>query len=76
MTIQEIQLHHQQRPFEAFSLHVAGGRSYVVGHPEHLAFNRAGRMISVATDRGFVILDLLLVTGLEKPVPKRKKKVS
>lgn len=31
-------------------------------------------MISVATDEGFVILDLLLITGLEKPVSTRKNR--
>jgi hypothetical protein len=72
MTIQELHIHHQQRPFEPFRLLVADGRSYDVKHPERLASMRSGRMISVATDEGFVILDLLLVTGLEKPIPARK----
>jgi len=72
MTTQELDLHHKQRPFEPFRLLVADGRFYDVKHPERLASLRTGRMISVATDEGFVILDLLLVTGLEKPVPKRK----
>ena len=71
MTIQELQLHHQQRPFEPFRLLVADGRSFDVRHPERLASLRNGRMISVATDEGFVILDMLLITGLQKPVPKR-----
>jgi hypothetical protein len=72
MTIQELQLHHQERPFEPFRILVADGRSYDVKHPERLASIRSGRMISVATNEGFVILDLLLVTGLEKSIPKRK----
>jgi hypothetical protein len=72
MTIQELDLHHKQRPFEPFRLLVADGRSYEVRHPERLASIRSGRMISVATDEGFVILDLLLVAGLEKPIPRRR----
>ena len=72
MTTQELDLHHKQRPFEPFRLLVADGRTYDVRHPERLASLRTERMISVATDDGFVILDLLLVTGLEKPIPKRK----
>ena len=59
MTIQELELHHKQRPFEPFRLLVADGRSYDVRHPERLASLRSGRMVSVATDEGFVILDLL-----------------
>jgi hypothetical protein len=72
MTTQELDLHHKQRPFEPFRLLVADGRAYEVRHPERLASLRTGWMISVATDDGFVILDLLLVTGLEKPIPRRK----
>jgi len=72
MTIQELDLHHKQRPFEPFRLLVADGRSYDVRHPERLASLRSGRMVSVATDEGFVILDLLLVTGLEKPIPRQR----
>ena len=75
MTIQELELHHKQRPFEPFRLLIADGRSYDVRHPERLASLRTGRMISVATDEGFVILDTLLITGLEKPIPKRKNGV-
>jgi len=72
MTIQELDLHHKQRPFEPFRLLVADGRSYDVRHPERIASLRSGRMVSVATDEGFVILDLLLVTGLEKPIPRQR----
>ncbi len=72
MTTHELQLHHMQRPFEPFRLLVADGRAYEVKNPERLASLRSGRMISVATDEGFVILDLLLVTGLEKPIHKRR----
>jgi hypothetical protein len=75
MTIQELDLHHKQRPFEPFRLLVTDGRFYNVRHPKRLASLRTGRMVSVATDDGFVILDLLLVTGLEKPVPKRRSSV-
>ena len=72
MTIQELDVHHRQRPFEPFRILVADGRAYDVRHPERLASLRTGRMISVATDEGFVILDLLLVTGLEKPIPRKR----
>jgi len=72
MTIQELDIHHRQRPFEPFRLLVADGRSYEVRHPERMASLRTGRMISVATDQGFVILDMLLITGLEKPISKRR----
>jgi len=72
MTIQELQVHHMQRPFEPFRLMTADSRAYDVRHPERLASLRSGRMISLATDRGFVILDLLLVTGLEKPIGRPK----
>ena len=72
MTTQALDLYHRQRPFEPFRLLVSDGRFYDVKHPERLASLRTGRMISVATDEGFVILDLLLITGLEKPIPRRR----
>jgi hypothetical protein len=75
MAVQELDLHHKQRPFEPFRLMVADGRTYDVRHPERLASLRSGRMISVATDEGFVILDLLLITGLEKPIPRSNSKM-
>ena len=76
MTIQELNLHHAQRPFEPFRLLVADGHVYDVRHPERLASLRTGRMISVATDAGFVILDLLLIPGLERPIPKRRARAA
>ena len=72
MTIQELDFHHKQRPFEPFRVLVADGRSYDVRHPERLASLRTGRMVSIATDGGFVILDLPLLTGLKKPLPGRR----
>jgi hypothetical protein len=72
MTIQELQIHHVQRPFEPFRLLTADGMAYEVRHPERLASSRTGRMISIATDEGFVILDLFLVVALEKPISKKK----
>lgn len=72
MTIREPDLHHRRRRFEPFRVHVADGKSYEVRHPDRIASLRGGRMVSDAADEGFVILDLLLVRGLEKPVPRGK----
>lgn len=73
MTIQEIQRLRDARPFEPFRVFVADGNTYDVRHPESIAQSASGRMIVVAMpDDSFMTLDLLLVTGIQKPIPKRK----
>lgn len=75
MTIQEIQRLRSAAPFEPFSVLTADGREYPVAHPEHIAQNPSGRLISIGLDGGsFVTLDLLLVTGVRKPLPKSRRK--
>lgn len=74
MTIQEIQRCLQAAPFEPFRMTTADGRTYDVRHRENLAFAGKGRLVSVAMpDESFVTLDLLLVTTLQKPIPKRQR---
>ena len=58
-------------PFEPFRVLVADGRSYDVRHPELISRTGSGRLISIGQQDHFVVLDLLLVTGIEKPLPKR-----
>jgi hypothetical protein len=71
MTTQEIQRAMAAKPFEPFRLLVADGRSYDVRHPEHLAFSGKGKLIAIGMeDDSFVTLDLLLVAGLQKPIPR------
>ena len=75
MTTQEIQRAMSTQPFEPFRVLVADGRSYDVRHPEHLAFSGKGRLIAIGMqDDSFVTLDLLLVTGLQKPIPRRAQR--
>lgn len=73
MTIQEIQRQMQKQPFEPFRVLTADGKHYDVRHPEHLAFSGKGRLIAIGMeDDSFVTLDLLLVTGVQPPIPKAK----
>ncbi len=39
MTIEQLRKIHQIRPFQAFDIHLADGRSIPVSHPELLAFS-------------------------------------
>lgn len=68
MTIQEIQRIRATQPFEPFRILVADGRHYDVRHPENIAMTGNGRLIAVAMPDYFVTLDLLLVTGIERPL--------
>jgi hypothetical protein len=72
MTIQEIQRLRGLQPFEPFRILVADGKQYDVRHPENLAFAGNGRLIAVGMPDYFVTLDLLLVTGIERPIPRGK----
>ena len=71
MTIQEIQRLREAEPFEPFRVLVADERSYDVRHPELIARTGSGRLISIGQQDHFVTLDLLLVTGVERPIPRR-----
>lgn len=69
MTIEQLRKMHQARPFQAFEIHLADGRSLPVEHPEFLAITPPGRTIGVGLKDGTIeIVDLLLVTSL-KPRP-------
>lgn len=77
MTIQEIQRLREAKPFEPFRVFVADGFSYDVRHPGHIAQSASGRMIVIALpDDSFMTLDLLSVSGIQKPIPKSKSKRS
>jgi hypothetical protein len=74
MTGEQIRKMHQARPFQAFEIHLAGGRSLSVDHPECLAIAQGGRTIGVAlADATIEIVDLLLVTSL-KPKPNGRSR--
>jgi hypothetical protein len=72
MTTQEINRLRAAQPFEPFRILVAGGRQYDVRHPENLALAGNGRLIAVGMPDHFVTLDLLLVTGIRRPLPARR----
>ena len=71
MTLQEIQRLRAIQPFEPFRILVADGRSYDVRHPENFAIAGNGRLIAIGMPDHFVTLDLLLVTGIARPMPAR-----
>jgi len=77
MTIQEIQRLGAGKPFEPFRVLTADGLGYDVRHPQHIAQIPSGRLITVGLDDdSFATLDLLLVTGIRKPLPKAREKRS
>jgi hypothetical protein len=66
MTIDQLRKLHQARPFQAFDIHLADGRSVPVEHPEMLAITPPGRTIGVGLADGTIeTIDLLLVTSLK-----------
>jgi hypothetical protein len=74
MTIQQIQRLRERQPFEPFRIVTADGSRYDVRHPENLATTGNGRIIVVAMQDYAATLDLLLVTGIEQPIPQRRNR--
>jgi hypothetical protein len=72
MTTQEIQRLRAIQPFEPFRILVADGRTYDVRHPENFAIAGNGRLIAVGMPDHFVTFDLLLVTGIARPIPQKR----
>ena len=58
-----------RRPFEPFTIRMADGRSFRVGHPEAVVPSFLGRTVLVydKASGGASILDLFLMTELESP---------
>jgi hypothetical protein len=66
MTIEQLRMLHQARPFQPFEVHMGDGRSVPVPHPEVLAIIPPGRTIVVGLADGTAeIIDMNLVTSLE-----------
>ena len=66
MTIEQLRKMHQARPFRAFDVNLADGRSLPVDHPELLAVAPPGRTIGIGLADGTIeVVDLLLVTSLK-----------
>jgi hypothetical protein len=79
MTLERLHELHQARPFQAFRVHLADGRSLDVTHPESLAYApKARTIILVKPDERVEHVDLLLVTSLEitngsRSAPRRRR---
>jgi hypothetical protein len=66
MTTEQLRRFHQARPFQAFDIYLADGRTLPVDHPELLAVTPAGRTIGVGLSDGTIeIVDLLFVTSIQ-----------
>ena len=72
MTMQEIQRLRTVQPFEPFRILSADGKHYDVRHPENFTMTGNGRLIAIAMPDHFVTLDLLLVTGIQRPIPGKR----
>jgi hypothetical protein len=71
MTIEQLRSYHQARPFRAFTIYTADGRSCPVPCPEWLSYSPTGRTIIVHhPDDTHTMLDLLLVTEPKVDPPR------
>jgi hypothetical protein len=73
MTTDEVRRVHRMQPFEPYRILVADGRHYDVRHPESLSMMGNGRLVNIGMKDHFVTLDLLLVTGIQQPIPRGRR---
>jgi hypothetical protein len=52
-------------PFRKFTVHMAGGRSFTIDHPENVARDKKGREMVIIDDEGSHYLEMLLVDVIE-----------
>jgi hypothetical protein len=66
MTTEQFRAMLHQQPFRAFTIRMADGRAFDVGHRDFVAMSPTGRTIIVYQDNdSFSVLDLLLMSGLQ-----------
>ena len=71
MTKQEFDRLRLLQPFQPFRILTADGNHYDVRHPENFAIAGNGRLIAIGMpDNSFVTLDILLITGIYRPIPR------
>lgn len=55
-----------QQPFRPFTIRMADGRAFEVGHPDFVALSQSGRTVIVTQpDEDFSVLALLLMSELQ-----------
>jgi len=73
MTIQEIRRLREETPFRPFRILTADGKKYDVLHPEFMGQTPSGRFITIGLpDDSSVMLDLLLVVGIQRGIKSRR----
>ncbi len=73
MTKQEFDRIRAIEPFQPFRILTADGNHYDIRHPENFAITGNGRLIAIAMpDNSFATLDILLITGIQRPIPQRR----
>jgi hypothetical protein len=74
MTGEQVRSLYRAMPFAPFRVHMADGRSIDVPHPDFMHLSPTGRRLIVdRSDDSFGVLDVLLVTSVEK-LPKNGTK--
>jgi len=69
MTIEQLRKIHQTRPFQAFDIHLADGRSIPVSHPELLAFSPSDESFAAGMPGGNIETVNAALIASVKPRP-------
>jgi hypothetical protein len=73
MLIEQLREARDRRPFRPFEIHLAGGESYAVKHPENIAWDEETRVATCLSGRVWVLLDVDAMTSVTTRAPKRTK---
>jgi hypothetical protein len=65
MTIEQLRLAFEAKPFKPFTIHLADGRQLAVASPEFIWMAPVARTFIVYQQNAYHVIDLLLVTDLE-----------
>ncbi len=75
MTIEQLRKIHQSRPFQAFDIHLADGRTIPVTHPELLAFSLEDQTFTAAMPGGTIeTLEVSLIASAKPRPPASARK--
>jgi hypothetical protein len=65
MTIQHIRTAMHQEPFRPFSIIMSDGRSFLIKHPDFIAYSPNGRDLTIYEDENMHLIEMLLVAEIK-----------
>jgi len=71
-TLEQFRTMIEPRPFKPLAINTAGGKTFVVRHPENVSCSVDGRELVVHDENGMHLVDMQLIDVFEAPSPQDK----